>query len=52
MFGSKNGADDKFDDYKIGMSIRVLGVVEQDKFNNELNVTGHSLAILPTSPLR
>lgn len=52
MFGSKNGADDKFDDYKIGMNIRVLGVVEQDKFINELNVAGHSLAILPTSPLR
>jgi len=52
MFGSKNGQEDKFDDYKIGMSIRVLGVVESDKFNNELNVTGHNLYILPTSPLR
>ncbi len=52
MFGSKNGQDDKFDSYKIGMSIRVLGIVELDKFNNELNVTAHTLSILPSSPLR
>ncbi|MFA5421861.1 MAG: PolC-type DNA polymerase III [Bacilli bacterium] len=51
IYGSKSG-DDNFDIYKIGMNVRVQGAIERDKFTNELVVMGHTVDLLPSSPLR
>ncbi len=52
LIGSKSGQGDNFDIYKIGLNVRVQGTVDKDKYNGELYVMGHSVDILPMTPLR
>jgi len=52
LIEGKVAKDVNFDDYKIGMNVRVQGAADFDKYSQEIYVMAHDVDILPMSPLR